>query len=201
MFVSIDRIGCSFVFSHDPENDVESFLGYELYYKLYDPSGETDSQTLFASDAAAIEAAAPGSVVAVLTGRGYRRIYPETESVPPLIPIDPGDKASLFTVTVSFPDKAYIIGLEPASAEWLSSGVTLLRDQSFAVIYGNETFFSDQISTDDPDVPDEAVDPTLDMGVVAISYGTDYENGTFAPVYSEPLVITDTENLLPIHYE
>ena len=209
VFVSIDSVGATFVFSHvpgDPGND-ESFLGYEIYYRFYDPS---TSETAATTDAAAIEAAAPGNVVVVLQGRGYRRIYPEIESIKPLLKIASADKQdSTLDVTVTFPTTQSDRSGTPASAVWKAyPPEVLLRDQGFAESYGDETFFSVDIDAEPAaDPEDEDVPPLLagppgqvHMGIVVIAYGIDYD-GTIAEIYSDPLVITEPTNLIPIWYD
>jgi len=41
----------------------------------------------------------------------------------------------------------------------------------------------------------------VDMAIVVLAYGIDFATGTFAEVYSEPLIVTEPFDLIPIWYE
>jgi hypothetical protein len=197
-------------FTHDDVNDTDSFLGYELYYKFYDP-GLADVTGAFRSDEVAIESAAPGSVTATLDARGYRRVYAGTigagdavtaETRSPALTVGDSERDQGFTVSVTFPQDS--ASTEHASATWnagSSRSIVLLRDQA---ALGNpatnpRSFLPADIDAADADVPGLPAAPegTIEMGLAVAAYGTDYVTGTFSEIYSTVLVV---DQLLLVAY-
>ncbi|MFW5776901.1 MAG: hypothetical protein ACOCZB_06410 [Spirochaetota bacterium] len=186
-------------FSHDEINDIDSFRGYELYYKFYDPNAG-DVATAFSADRAAIEAAPPGSVVSTLVARDYLRVYAAGSNAPPALAIRTDERDEPFTVSVVFPDGATI---DEAAAAWNTEGprtVVLLRDQGEL---GDPTepvgFAPSDITAADADTP--ATLPaggTVEMGLAVAAYGIDYITGTFAELYSTAVV---ADQLLGVSYQ
>jgi hypothetical protein len=186
---------------HVTSNDREDFLGYELFYKFYDPETSTED---FDSDSLAIENASPSSVLSVLTQRGYWRVSAINNTTQqPTIRVTPSERSLAFTITVTFPDNQLSTG-EDALAEWSATTPNteaLGRDTTLFQL--PETFQPNELDVEaptDPDIPEGITDAlgTLPMGMVVVAYGNDFTNGSFATVYSEPTVIPD---LLDIFYQ
>lgn len=186
----VGQVPPTFTFSHSPANDVESFAGYELYYKFY-TEGTADSA--FAADTAAIEGAAPGAVVSTLGSRGFHRIYTDEFLAPPALDITAAERAQLFELTVSFQASPGAGG----TAEWNAvspTAETLLRDpEPFNEAAATLGFSESDIEPDQPDLP-AGLDPSpgrLEMAVAIFAYGIDFATGTFAAVTSQA-VMTDS---------
>lgn len=188
-------------FTHDELNDIDSFSGYELYYKFYDPA-EGNVEEAFAADRSAIEEARPGSVVTTLGTRGYRRVYAADSSGPPALRLTGEQRDEAFTVSIDFPDSA--ASTADAFASWESTEgprtVVLLRDQA---ALGNPTdpvrFTPSDIRADDADTPNPLPSGgTVEMGLVITAYGTDYLTGTFSELYSTAVV---ADQLLGVSYQ
>jgi len=168
-------------FEHRTANDREDFLGYELYYKFYEP-GNAD-QT-FSSDRTAIESASPSAAIATLSSRGYLRVHAlGNAGQQPVIPVSAAQRTSSFLVSVEYP--ATDLTAESASAAWSSSTQELARDLS---LFGEtESFAPGDIDLDDPDMPSDTTGATdtVPMGLAIVAYGIDYTNGSLSAVYSE----------------
>jgi hypothetical protein len=197
---NIDASIATLQFAHDPDNDVESFLGYEIYYKFYDPALTPEERSaVLQADASAISGASPPSLVSVLTSRGYRRIRtPDNDQ--PAVRIDPADKGDAFSIQLTFsPD-------DGATADWPvalpSNAVVLQRDLLTPTPKG---FGEADIMTNPPDedLPEEigsyTGDPRLPMGLAIAAYGINFN--TFIQVYSTSIVINQEIELLQITYD
>ena len=187
-------------FAHDELNDLDSFRGYELYYKFYDPAaGDVDGA--FAADRSAIEVATPGSVVTTLGARDYRRVYAADSSGSPALPLTGDERDEAFTVSIVFPDSP--ASTADAFASWNTEGprtVVLLRDQA---ALGNPTdpvrFTPSDIRAADADTPNPLPPGgTVEMGIAITAYGIDYVTGTFSELYSTAIV---ADQLLGVSYQ
>jgi hypothetical protein len=192
-------------FEHDPENDTDSFLGYEVYYKFYHPETEegVDGQA-FSSDRAAIIGSSPTSVSAVLASRGYSRVTgTEDPAEPPssnrpLIEIGASERGVPFSVTLEFPSSESAT----ARSDGIATGpIYLSRNDDYWPSPSEPLGFE---STDvapgaQADLPDDPqpLDYYL-MGIAVVAYGIDYVTGTFAAIYSTADV---TPNPLRIVYQ
>ncbi|MFP4113191.1 MAG: hypothetical protein ACOC0Y_00120 [Spirochaetota bacterium] len=183
---------------HDAVNGIDSFLGYELFYKFYNPdTNQGRDGNTFSADRTAISNAAPSAVASTLASREYHRVYGRTESGSPTFTSRPvlavplAQRGSQFQIDIAFPASA---GDGPAIADW--GGVTL----DSVSLYRHEQFWP---SSDAPigfdqneinpntqgDLPDPADTPQYLLGLVAVSYGINYVTGDFAEVYSSAEVI------------
>jgi hypothetical protein len=187
--------------THDAENDTDSFAGYELYYKFYDP--DADYTVTFAQDRMAIENAGPTQVVSTLDTRGFYRIYRNASGSSPTIEISSLERTGSFAIQIAFaPSPA---DADDGVATWDVVGpqtTILLRDQNALGNPVTALGFSpaDIVPSSDPDMP-ESIAPTgnvIRMAIVAFAYGTDFVTGTFANVYSEPSI---TDRTLAISFQ
>ncbi len=178
-------------FLHSTDNNTDSFSGYELYYKIYAPAAGDER---FQADRAAIVDASPGAVGATIAGRGYLRIHrlPDDGRAfdgKPVLNVPPADRGTRFTVTVEFQQVAQT----GAAASWDAAearNVLLLRNQS---ALGNPTppigFAEEDFSPTHADLPGLELDERgLMMGLVVVSYGTDFVTGLFGELYSAAIV-------------
>ena len=169
-------------FRHDQRaNDIDSFLGYELYYKFYDPG----AGSLFDADRAVIEAASPGAVASTITARGYRRV----ERIPdekPSVPFGATERSEEnLIVTIRFQQGSPT----GARAEWGTQVVDLVRNQTILNNPRPELGFREQdlaIGTHG-DLPSTDF-PFLGMGLAIVAYGIDYITNTFGELYSTAVV-------------
>lgn len=178
-------------FVHSTRNDTDSFAGYELYYKFYEPdTGEGQFQT----DRTAIENASPGAVASTIAGRGYLRTHrriedDRTSDRKPVLNVPPTDRGIPFTVTIALQQT----GQTGAVASWTAAEprqVELVRNQS---TLGNPTspvgFTEVEFEAGHADLAGlELDDRGLMMGLVIASYGIDFATGSFGELYSQAIV-------------
>jgi hypothetical protein len=174
-------------FQHSTTNDREDFLGYELYYKFYEP-GNADQA--FSSDRASLESATPSAAVTTLTSRGYFRVHAlSSTGQQPVVPISAAERSSSFVVSVEYPATEFAV--ESASAVWEAKTQRLARDLS--LFTETETFVPADIDLTDPDMPSDTTGATstLPMGLAIVAYGIDFTNGSLSAIYSE-IVVADS---------
>ena len=198
-FVAVPVLTNEIRLSHDTANDVDDFLGYEIYYKFYDPDG---ADSAFSIDEAAIAAVGPGTALSVLDQRGFNRVVSASNfDQIPTVPVSAVQRSQSFTFDISFPNSAgSTAAATVGSASAPPIDQELVRDVSLVLTPG-EGFVPGDLDYADPDVPD--IDPppndgTVPMAVVVVAYGVDFTNGTFSQVVSTPLVIPE---LLEIFFE
>jgi hypothetical protein len=180
-----------FEFLHDPENDPDIFLGYELFYKFYSDSADLENET-YNEDTAYIEnnAVFGSNVPNILQARAYSRITsPEVSAeVKPLIRFSLEQETAPTKVTVSFePNPDY--NPEGAYAFWGESDFITIR-RSVSGTAGNfEPFLDAYYDSEDADIPNDydPVNPDLSIALYAVSYGIDTTE--FRSFYSEPLLL------------
>ncbi len=194
---SVNILPPAVTFTHDPRNDFEGFRGYEIYYKFY-PS--VNAQTQFTNDLSSIDVAGPQTVTSVLDQRGFYRIFASGRDTLPAIEISASERGLAFDVSIQF---QFTTTGEPAKATWSATGPEaeeLVRDQSIFEATEGEIGFPapDLIPGAHPDLPDDSEldPPAVDMAIVILSYGNDFE--TFSSVYSQPAVV---DELLEIVYQ
>lgn len=188
----------SVTFAHSETNDVDGFRGYEIYYKFY---GSADAPTEFDGDRSAIEAAGPQSATAVLRQRGFYRVFALGGATSPAIRIDPSERAVSFDVSIQF---QFTATGAPALATWNATGPVeqeLVRDQTIFDSSEDEPGFSaadlkPDVHEDMPSSSQIDQPGSLDMGVVLLSYGIDFD--IFSPIYSQPVVV---DQLLGVSYQ
>lgn len=195
---TVTELPATIDFVHDVENDSDSFLGYELYYKFYDPDDVPAYEAAFASDRNAIEAASPGAVVSTLQSRSFFRIYSGIAGTSPTLTVPTADKATAFTFRISFADDAIPTDVD-ATASWTASttfDATLLRDLTQLGTQSAVGFAPEDVDpSSDNDMPTGLgvpVSATIRMALVALAYGVDFETGTFATIYSQATVASPT---------
>ena len=181
-------------FSHSPDNDTDSFLGYEVYYKFYDPN-TADGE--FATDRTAIRNASAGTILTALSGQGYRRTHAEGSDRKPLIPVTGGERGQGFTIVLEFQQQSPTGGL----ARWspvTPRAIRLVRDRNLPSPAG---FTAPELTP--ATYPDLLPRPVPDvgyflMGLAVVSYGTDFVTGTFGELYSTAIV---SDHLLIMGYQ
>jgi hypothetical protein len=183
---------------HDTANDTDDFLGYEIFYKFYDPSS---SSAEFIDDSSAVEAAGPGILLSVLRQRDFYSVsaFPQT-SQRPAIRVSATQRAQDFTFDIIFPDQPD----DTSEAVVRSTSVPpinqlIIRDRSIGD--PEEGFAPADVNLSDVDVPDIDPPPSgglIDMAIVVVAYGVDFTNGTFAQVVSAPLIVPE---LLEMFFE
>ncbi|MFP4382578.1 MAG: hypothetical protein ACLFSE_00925 [Spirochaetia bacterium] len=184
-----------FEFLHDPENDPDIFLGYELYYKFYTDLSNIENET-YNEDTAYIEnnAVFGSNVPNILQARSYFRITsPEVQAeAKPLIRFSLAQETEQTKVTVSFePNPDY--NPEEAYAFWGETDVITIQ-RSVSGTAGNfEPFLNEYYDADDADIPEDydPVNPDLSIALYAVSYGIDTTE--FRSFYSEPLLLGKLE--------
>jgi hypothetical protein len=194
-------------FMHDTYNDTEIFLGYEIYYKFYDPLIEASQlASAVSADYSAVAAASPTSINNVLNARGYYRMDGSTIELKPLLRIDAAEKGSPFEVTLSFAQYPVNSNLFATWNAGTPREVTLFRNQTLLGATGEESFEPTEIDvtpTPDEDLPDTVtpgyLGDVLRMGVAVLSYGISLE--TYAQIYSTAAMISDAEQLLVIRID
>jgi len=188
-----------FTFRHNANlNDVDEFLGYEIYYKLYDNSG---GSAAYSADRAAIVADPELPGTSRLIGRGYRRMrsYSSIPNIsiplalpPPAIPVELANRGTEFTISVKFGQDA--ADEEAARAEWNGKTVYLGRNieqsndnQSFFPVEETRYLASDaDVGTDLAGTVASAISGRdLYIGLFAVGYGVDGQ--TFQEIYSVPV--------------
>lgn len=184
-------------FLHSTDNNTDSFSGYELYYRFYDP-GTGDAQ--FQADRTAIENASPGAVASTIAGRGYLRIHRKTDDGrtsdrKPVLSVPPADRGTPFTVTLAFQhggqtDAAQTGAVASWTTEVADREVPLVRNQA---ALGNPTppigFTEEDFAPVHADLSElELDDRGLMMGLVIASYGIDVVTGLFGELYSVAIV-------------
>lgn len=196
---SVTELPPTVTFEHDTANDTDSFLGYEVYYKFYDPdtSSSDGVEGELASDRSTIQSAAPGNAVSILRDRGYRRIYTSRFSDTPALRMSQADRGASFELALDFqqPETAHAVATWDAGSP---EEVELYRDQN---LFSNPQtpvgFQRDQIVAGHEDVPDTIAPgrTAIRMGIAVTAYGADFVTGTFAEVYSTAVV---TDRLLDV---
>lgn len=188
--VATGGVAPEFEFDHNPDSDPNLFLGFELYYKFYDPDEYVDR---YESDIAIIEGQFTSSPSTILSSRGYRRINNlVTESPgsvqPPLLPVSAADRTRRFTVSVTFPGST--VSPEPGKAEYPASTATevVLLARSAAETPGAfQTFSPEAVETSDVDVPNDIDTAGIGLGLVVLAFGRESATFPAQAVYSEPV--------------
>ncbi|MFP4378338.1 MAG: hypothetical protein ACLFP4_14940 [Spirochaetales bacterium] len=173
-------------FEHPVENDRDDFLGYELYYKFYEPS---NPDSAFSGDRSAIENASPSAVISTLTTLGYRRVHALANgNQQPVVEVSAAERASQFTLTIDYPPN--VTSTDTAAAIWSSSEEALARDLSLFGETESASFAPGDIELSDPDMPSDTTGAigTIPMGLAVVAYGIDFTNNSFSAIYSRAAV-------------
>ncbi|TVQ22578.1 MAG: hypothetical protein EA382_11875 [Spirochaetaceae bacterium] len=180
-------LDASVTFFNNPENDPDSFLGYELYYKFYAPA-TVDTQ--FAADLSAIGGAAAGSMPGIVTQRGFRRVLGVGQGTSsPLIRISATDRSSSFPITVLIDTNlaqlsAGVVTWDPPTGPPVT--ITLLRNLVTPKVFRPDTYVTSGPGRD-ADIPaGDYSTKDLPMALVVVAYGVDFT--TFQPLYSQPVM-------------
>jgi hypothetical protein len=179
----------SFRHNDSTANQSDDFLGYELYYKLYDDA-LTDP---WIDDNNSILAEPVPTGVGRLNNRGYRRVIRNEapEAIPTILVTN---KGLGYTIELDFFDS----GFEPnATASWNDGSSTTinLRRNSDPTAGVYKSFFDivvDSFVEDDEDVDEEIEDAagSVDyIGVALYALGYGIEGGTFRQLYSEAVFL------------
>jgi len=170
-----------FWFEHNVANDVDEFLGYEVYYKIFDFADEEQEDKL-KRERDQLEETAAG--VAALENRAYRRLLnrDHLDGRPPLIPLAAdrrGESGIRFTIDMA--------DLENPDLSWDEQSVTVARNLD------EEPEEPDRLSFDpdfieagdhdvDEDVGEEEEVRSWWVAMYVLAYGTDVEEPV--PVHS-----------------
>jgi hypothetical protein len=178
-------------FHHDPANDTDAFLGYEVYYKFYLPATAAGH---FTDDRAMILNASPGTVITTLAARQYRRVHVLGSEAKPLIRITPQERGVEFTIRLEFQQESHTGGV----ARWSAATprvVELVRDQrALGLPTPPVGYTRGELSpqTAYPDLPGSPDRDHFQMGLAVVSYGIDYVTGTFGELYSTAIMPEDS---------
>ena len=191
-------------FAHPPANNLDSFAGYDFFYKFYLPSL---ALTQYNEDQDALAAASPGLVDQVLRQRGFNRMVPASAAVDsqrPLMRVSRAAAASVFEFVLQFPPSSF--DETPGSVQWPvadpQNAVQLGRPQGSDATATVKPFLPDQIDSADVDVPDGLASDegnTVRLGIAAVAYGIDY-SANLAPITSKP-VLPSEPLVLPYLWE
>ncbi len=183
----VDTAGGRLVFTHNNStvNQSDDFLGYELYYKLYDDA-LTDP---WSTDNISILAEPVPTGVGRLNNRGYRRVIRNEapEAIPTILVTN---KGLGYTIDLDFFDS----GSETnATASWNDGSSTTinLRRNSDPTAGVYKSFFGTFVE-DDEDVDEDIEDAagSVDyIGVALYALGYGIEGGTFRQLYSEAVFL------------
>jgi len=142
-------------FRHNTENDIDEFLGYEIYYKLYAAGSDTILQ-----DRTALEDLTYIGTESSITSRGFVRLrFKEVDDTnKPLLLISPGQRSTSWVFKLDFSPLTTQTPKEPPVFLWLKpDGVT--EEHSYILLRAarkedlkEETFEPDQFLSTDPDV-------------------------------------------------
>ncbi len=202
-------------FQHNPNNDIDDFLGYDIWYKFYLTTSA--GEDLVRSDESAIDATPRSPGTGRLAQRGFRRavaLYrnPDGSLVSyddRRVHIDLGPIGNRFTLELDLrqpfqrdpdpaPEDAEIV-VTRVDTETVISGLrrrhttTSITDPGSADD-GYPTFWNqNRIETGQHDIYNSDLVPTesdtneLKIVLYALAVGIDRTDGTFRPFYSEPL--------------
>ncbi|MBP7496013.1 MAG: hypothetical protein KA771_10990 [Spirochaetales bacterium] len=143
-------------FRHNTENDIDEFLGYEIYYKLYAAGSDTILQ-----DRTALEDLTYIGTESSITSRGFVRLrFKEVDDTnKPLLLISPGQRSTSWVFKLDFSPLTTQTPKEPPVFCWLKpDGVTtelppiILLRAAREEDLEEETFEPDQFLSTDPDV-------------------------------------------------
>ncbi len=188
-------------FRHNRRNNIQEFLGYEVYYRFY-----VDGDGVFPDHKASIANANSLRPDTQLEGLGYRRLAREGSSTPPLIRIPEGiwgefsPNDPLNIATVFFPssppagapdDDAYVAWpTTPAETNFeiyvLRRTVSTAGDQRrFFPI--DDTNYDKTVHYDIPATVQERIGTNdineINLALFVFAYGIDYSS--FRPIFSE----------------
>ena len=158
--VSSDSTVGYYQFTHNTDNDLDEFLGYEIFYKLYDPNSSEilNDRSSLENTYLATESPITGS-----TGRNFSRLRLKKASDntiidnKPLLEVSSGQRGTPWVFKIDFspllktPKEApVLIWYEPDRTTDVAR-FTLLR-RSRIEAKAEETFLPDQFLDTDPDV-------------------------------------------------
>jgi hypothetical protein len=187
-----------FEFSHNLENNIDEFLGYEIFYKFYPPGSVTIADDIIAMEEKYV------STQNFIENRGFHRLQREDKTSPPLLPLSGSLKESALRIHMDFLDLA----LQQNKEEPV---LTVKRPATETVIYQfamkripaalNEEpkkFIPEEFVRTDPDVVKAGIQSLVDQRAeIAISfcvlaYGRD---SNFSPIYSEAVFLIDRSRI------
>jgi hypothetical protein len=186
--------GTTLDFSHNTENNSAScFLGYEVYYRIYDGTASSGVSSVASSDGAYIESSwdsvTPDVILARLKAKGYVRLIRTDRSSSPFVVISGATQSSGQSVYVTFTLDATGTGnvmVNSATTETF----TVRRNayNSAGSAYRN---FSDFTKGDDCNyTTTSATDPDLAyVRAYVFAYGLD--SSSLDTVVSRPSLLTD----------
>lgn len=174
-------------FRHNTENDIDEFLGYEIFYKLYAAGSDTILQ-----ERTALEDLTYIGTESSITSKGFVRLrFKEVDDTnKPLLFISPGQRSTSWVFKLDFSPLTTQTPKEPPVFLWLKpDGVT--EEHSYILLRAareedleEETFEPDQFLSTDPDVISMNVQGvveergTLSVVFCVAAFGRDVD-GTF----------------------
>lgn len=175
-------------FSHNTGNDSASFLGYEIYYRIYESAADA------ASDGATIQAnwdtVSPDTVVQRMKSLKYVRVIDEYAGQMPLVSVDPADTANDIFVSLTFD----LVGAGSIKNELVETPLIIRRNAKDAS-NAYRTFGDLEKDSDDPDCKyaDSTTEPDKAyLRSYVFAYGL---SASFGDLYSRPTLLTSAYEL------
>ena len=176
-------------FSHNTGNDSASFLGYEIYYRIYENAADA------VSDGATIQAnwdtVSPDTVVQRMKSLKYVRVIDEyVGQQMPLVNVDPADTANDIFVSMTFD----LLGAGSIKNELAETPLSIRRNAKDASD-AYRTFGDLEKDSDDTDCKyaDSTTEPAKAyLRSYVFAYGL---SASFGDLYSRPTLLTSTYEL------
>ena len=192
--INPEKVGSAFNFTKSTFNSEPEFIGFDLYYRMYQIQDIPD----------------PNDIVefADLGTNGFRRIHSSNDKAGqiqlPLIPIDPADKGAEFIITVDYTgvQSKNLELVDPFPLIDYGGGITDIRRDVYDGLLDDSYKRFSQFSEGDADIksyPEVWVD--IDNGdavkivLYVVSYGYDIANK--GPLRSEPVKLGEIDRDFP----
>jgi len=176
-------------FSHNTNNDSASFIGYEIYYRIYENASDA------ASDGATIQAswdtASPDTVVQRMKNLNYVQVIDEYVGLQkPFISVDPADTSNDIFISMTF-DASGSGSIKNESVETLIRIRRNAKDSSDTYrTFGDLVKDADDLDCKYADTTTEPAKAYLRSYVFA--YGL---SASFGDLYSRPTLLTSAYEL------
>jgi len=159
--------------THNSSN-VDSFLGYDIYYRAYSILNDADSARVAIENASNLTTATPEGVLSQLTSKGFKKIY--LASNPSVSPTPLLSGATTYTIQILQATNWYYTSDVASTQNYLIRGIGSLGKS-----------FNDTYLAADPDTStasDLVTGSTIYIVAFAVAYGYDFTKLT--SIYSLP---------------